>query len=295
MKNAAELKHSLSAIRQTRQITNAMYLLSVSEMKRCLPHVDYATQYMQLLRETKREILSFSQDFDHPFKRSYTHGGHVAFVVIASDKSMCGAYNQNIASLTLEQLAATEHPYVIMKGHCLRNILSAKGVEPDEEWEYPGNFPRIEYAADMADRLIQLYLSQDIDRVNLIYTKYLSQTVQEARCYTLLPLSQDFFHPDENSQSKGLMAFHPTEDGVFYTLTRNFIQGLVYSAMYQSYVSEQIARMTAMRSATNNADKMMTELTGKLNAQRQLSITSELIEIASASGAQQANQEGKTK
>jgi len=295
MKNTAELKHSLSAIRQTRQITNAMYLLSVSEMKRCLPNADYAAQYMQLLRETKRDILSFSQDFDHPFKRSYTHGGKVAFVVIASDKSMCGAYNQNIANLAMEQIAAVEQPYVIMKGHCLRSILSSKGVEPDEEWEYPGNFPKIEYAADMADRLIGLYLSQDTDQVNLIYTKYLSQTVQQARCYTLLPLTKDFFHPDETSQSNGMMAFHPTEDGVFYTLTRNFIQGLVYSAMYQSYVSEQIARMNAMRSATNNADKMVTELMSKLNSQRQLTITSELIEIASASGAQQANQEEKTK
>ena len=119
MKNAGELKHSLSAIKQTRQITNAMYLLSVSEIKKCIGNVNHVTNYMQKLRETKRELLSFSKDFDHPFKRSYSHGGRAAYVIIASDKSMCGSFNTNIAHLAVEKIHPQVGKYLFLQLFCI--------------------------------------------------------------------------------------------------------------------------------------------------------------------------------
>lgn len=280
MKNAGELKHSLTAIKQTRQITNAMYLLSVSEMKKCLGNVSYAAEYMQRLRETKRELLSFSRDFDHPFKRSFSHGGRAAYIIIAAEKSMCGSYNANIANLAEEKIKAEKNPYIIMKGSYAKTILAPRSIFPDEEWEYPGNFPKTEYAENMSDKLISLYLSDEIDAVYIIYTKYVSQLQQVAKCYRLLPLSADFFAAEKQEGSP--MEFYPSADEVFFNLTRQFIEGFVYSAMYQSFVSEHVARMNAMKSATNNADEMINDLSHKLNALRQVAITNELIEISSA-------------
>ncbi len=282
MKNSSELRHSLAAVKQTRQITNAMYLLSVSEMRRCLSHISYAAEYMQTLRETKRELLAMSRDFDHPFKRSFSKGGRRVFIIIAAEKGMCGSYNANIAALAKEKILATEDPYVVIKGGYVKNMLAPAGIYPDQEWNYPGNFPKIEYAEDVADKLIELYLTDEICEVDIIYTKYLSQIEQVAKCYRLLPLSNDFFSPSNDVMDHSMMDFYPSADKVFFDLTRQFIRGFVYSAMYQSFVSEHVARMNAMKSATNNADGMIRDISSKLNSLRQLAITNELIEITSA-------------
>lgn len=281
MKNIGEIKHSLTAVKQTRQITNAMYLLSVSEMKRYMNGVIYIVEYMQRLREIKRDLLKLSHGTSHPFKTSYTSSGRSAYIVISAEKGMCGSYNANIAALAEEKIKSSKEPYIIMKGTIAQTLLAAKGIRPDEKWEYPGNAPSIKYAADMAAKLINLYLSDYIDEVDIIYTKYISQIEQSARCYKILPLSNDVAE-EAGKNTVSEIEFLPSEDEVFMSLARHYVTGIVYSAMYQSFVSEQVARMNAMKSATNNADDMIRDLTHKFNSLRQVAITNELTEITSA-------------
>lgn len=282
MKNIGEIKHSLNAVKQTRQITNAMYLLSVSEMKRYMKGVNYIVEYMQRLREMKRDLLRLSDATSHPFKTSYSKSGRTAYIVISAEKGMCGSYNTNIAALAEEKIRSAKDPYVIMKGSYAETLLAAKGIYANEKWEYPGNAPSIEYAADMASKLMELYLSDDIDEVDIIYTKYISQINQSARCYKILPLSNDVAEGKPDGKAISEIEFFPSEDDVFLSLGRHYVTGIIYSAMYQSFVSEHVARMNAMKTATSNADEMIEDLTRKYNSLRQVAITNELTEITSA-------------
>lgn len=283
MKNASEIKHSLYAVKQTRQITNAMYLLSATEMKRYLGNVSYTVEYMQKLRSLKRELLADSRELTHPFRTSSSHSNRTAFIVISGERGMCGSYNQDIAVLAEEKIKAAGKAYVIMKGTYAEELLAAKGIKADEKWEYPGNAPSIEYAADMADKLINLYLSDEIDEIDIVYTKYLSQGKQRATCYKLLPLeSEHTVSENADSHTANELEYLGSEEEVFVNLTTHFIKGFVYSAMYQSFLCENISRMNAMRSATNNADEMIKDLTRKFNSIRQLAITAEITEITTA-------------
>lgn len=287
MKNANEIKHSLTAVKQTRQITNAMYLLSVTQMKRYIGNVNYTVEYMQRLRRLKRALLFYSHGISHPFKSSYSTSGRTAFIIISAEKGMCGSYNSEIAKLAEKKIHEAKDPYVIIKGSYVEEALAAKGIKANEIWEYPGNAPSIDYASDIADRLINYYLSDEIDEVDIIYTKFLSQTKQRTTCYRLLPLAEDNYDEiTEPPSDRGEFEFLGDESEVFQSFTIHFIKGLVYSAMYQSFICENISRMNALRTATNNADEMIEDLNRKYNTIRQLAITSEITEITSAAKCQ---------
>jgi len=289
VKTVSEISRNLSANIQTRQITNAMYLLSVSEIRKLSGNITHIENYMHTLRLTIRDILSRSEDVMKAFRtRASSKAKKSAFLVISSDKSLCGAYNVNIVNLALEQIRSCENPIVFTAGKHGDSMLRAKGIEISKAYNLTTAGATIDSSGDIADDLIEGFIDGDFDEIYLCFTRYRNQAHQYASCIRLFPLEVEDFTDEITSSdtidrvNKGDMIYEPSAEAVFEAICDEYVTGILYSAFCQSAMSEHIARMNSMQAATRNADKMIASLRLQYNTARQLAITNEIAEIAAA-------------
>ena len=285
MSNVNEIKQHLKAVEQTRQITNAMYLLSTSRMKKAMQHVDFNLFYLKRLRATIKDVLSKTKnnDLTNRFIEDNKKGSAV-FVVITSDKGLCGGYNSAVIKLAMEKLAAyDDNPVVISLGIAGDKMLKDRGIFPVYSWYGASQHPTMNLASQVAEKLIGLYLTEDFHEVYVVYTEFHSSAVQVPVCVRLLPLlRRDFNDVASEGDKHAEMIFEPSIDVVFDQLVYQYVTGFMFDVFMQSSASENIARMNAMQSATRNADDMIKHLSTELNAARQLQITNEITEISAA-------------
>ena len=275
-----DIKRRLSAVAQTRQITNAMYLLSSTRMKREAQRAEYAKAYFHKIRATVKDIMEKSQGITHPYleKRS---GDRAAFLVIAGDKGLCGAYNSQVLNYALELVQAHPTHYIETVGRMATDFFRRHGLVPDAETLGAAHAPTLFAARDIVDNLFGLFHQGLMDEVYIVFTRFFSAGVSKPYCIRLLPLTLDGFEDVESLQSPPAhLLYVPSPQAVFDSLVSQCAVGLVFAALVQSAASEHSARMNAMRSATENADEMSQKLKLAYQRQRQLSITNEIIEVS---------------
>lgn len=284
MSNVNEIKQHLKAVEQTRQITNAMYLLSTSRMKKAMQHIDFNLLYLERLRATIKDILSKTKNNNLTNRFIEDNGlGTAVFVVVTSDKGLCGGYNTAVVKLAEEEMANHKNPMVISLGIVGDRMFREKGIKPEFSWYGASQHPTMNLASQVANKLIELYLTNDYHEVFVVYTEFVNSTVQEPRCVRLLPLlRRDFQDVESEGDKNAQMIFEPSIEVVFDQLVYQCVTGFMYDVFMQSAASENIARMTAMQNATRNADEMIRHLSTELNAARQLQITNEITEISAA-------------
>lgn len=291
MSEIHDIKRRLAAVAQTRQITNAMYLLSSTRMRREAERANYAKEYFHRIRATVKDIMEKSQGITHPYfeKRS---GNRAAFLVIAGDKGLCGTYNTDVLKYALKLIE--EHPvyYIETVGRMATEFFIRRGIYPDAETLGAAHAPTLYAARDIVGNLLGLYENGLTDEVYIVFTHFDSSAASHPYCMRLLPLTLDGFEDVESSFTPASdMLYAPSPREVFDCLVPQCAVGLVFAALMQSSASEHSARMNAMQSATENADEMSEKLTREYQSQRQLSITNEIIEISS--GAESASAYGR--
>ncbi len=285
MSSVSEIKQHLKAVEQTRQITNAMYLLSTSRMKKAMQHVDFNLFYLRRLRATIKDVLSKVKNNDISNRFIEDNGkGSAVFVAVTSDKGLCGSYNSAVVNLTMEKMSEYhDFPIVISLGISGDKMFKDNGIAPVYSWYGASQHPTMNLASQVAEKLIGLYLTDDYHEVYVVYTEYISATVQEPKCVRLLPLlRRDFADVEREGNKNAELLFEPSVDVVFDQLVYQYVTGFMFDVLMQASASENIARMTAMQNATKNADEMIEELKTELNAARQLQITNEITEISAA-------------
>ncbi len=285
MSNVNEIKQHLKAVEQTRQITNAMYLLSTSRMKKAMQSVDFNLFYLRRLRTTIKDVLSKTKNNDLTNRFIEDNGkGSAVFVVVTSDKGLCGGYNSAVVKLAMEKISQYDnYPVVISLGITGDKMFRDKGIIPVYSWYGASQHPTMNLASQVAEKLIGLYSTDDYHEVYVVYTEFLSPAVQEPKCVRLLPLlRRDFLDLEREGNKTAEMIFEPSIDVVFDQLVYQYVTGFMFDVFMQSSASENIARMNAMQNATRNADEMIKHLSTELNAARQLQITNEITEISAA-------------
>lgn len=278
------IRQHLDSVRQTRQITNAMYLLSASRYKRALAGMQYHLRYMENIRRTMREILYVTKGagIRHIYLEK-SPKGTALFMSVMGDKGLCGSYNSAVAAMTAEQLKTKADPKLVCFGQIGSEYLTRRGIVPDAV--YPGSsmHPDPELAASLSQKLLDAYITDEVNEVYLIYTPY-GRGAREPVCFRLLPLLRhDFTDLPEARRLPTEMLYEPSAEAVFTHIVPQYCAGILYDILMQAAACENAARMEAMQSATENADGMIRELQMKLNAVRQLNITNEITEIAAAS------------
>ncbi len=282
MSTAGEIKRRLASVTQTKQITNAMYLLSVSRLKRSMETIDYEKSYVETLRRTMGDVLKVTKGADiHNDYMEKSPEGAPLFISVLGDKRLCGEYNHAVAALTKETLAAQKDPLLYCFGMVGKEILTADGVIPDRVLTGSSMHPSLEQAKALTKELLDRYATDAVNEVYIIYTPYTGGR-RKPVCFRLLPLlRRDFADiPDDGSPSE--LLYEPGAQEALDVFVPRYCAGMLYSILMHSAASENAARMEAMQSAADNADEMIRELETELKTARQLSITNELAEITAA-------------
>ena len=278
------IRQRLDSVKQTRQITNAMYLLSASRYKRALSGMDYTLRYTESLRRTMRAILHVTKGAGlHDIYMEKSPLGGALFMSVMGDKGLCGSYNSAVAQLTLEKLRKKPGASLMCFGQIGGEYFMRRGRQPDAIFPGSSMHPDIALAEDLAKNLIEAYITDEVNEVYVIYTPY-RRGAREPVCFRLLPLLRHDFEDMEPEEALPQeMLYEPSAEEVFEHIVPQYCAGLLYHFLSQAAACENAARMDAMQSATNNADEMIRALQVRLNAVRQTTITNEITEIAAAS------------
>lgn len=282
MATMADIKHSIRSISETEQITRAMHLISTSKMKKAINKYESNHVHFERVQSALKDIFSHTTELEHPYVGE-SRGGKAAYIVIAADKGMCGGYNHNVLNLAEEHMRRFSDKYILTVGHMARAFFERRSQMVDVEFLHVSQNPSLYNARNITSDILELYDNGIMDEVYVVYTKFISVMRQEARVIRLLPLSpENLIDVTDEAHYNAELFYHPTPKQVFDVLVPQYIIGLVYGCLVQSYASEQCARMTAMENATNNAEDMIDNLTQEYNRARQFAITNEISEIIGA-------------
>lgn len=288
MSSIRDIKQRLSSIEQTRQITNAMYLLSTSMMRKSMQNVSYNIEYMNLLRGMMKDIIENTKGaglHDHYIDKS--ENGKALFVAVAGDKGLCGGFNAAVAQLTKEKMSLKEQPILYSFGLIGADYFENRSLEVTKQLNGSSMHPSIHTAREIANEVLELYNSEEVNEIYFVYNRYFGSSVHFPVCIRLLPLLRhDFTDVGENADVPTDLLFEPSPEAVLKHIVPLYCTGMIYDILMQSSTAENSARLEAMQSATRNADEMIGKLQMDMNAARQLAITNEITEIAAAGEAQ---------
>ena len=276
-----DVKRRIKSVESTMQITKAMQLVASSKLRRAKERALAAQPFFAALYDTMSDISN-----DPAFKSIYTKKKvlkSTLFVVIAGDRGLAGGFNSNVLKLAaqkMDELLAKKEKVSVM-------AVGRKAVEFCEKRGYDvvGRFPAVAEnlsivdAEDIADEIIEKFRCAYYDQVDMIYTTFVSALSQEPVAVSVLPVTD----LGTGVKSKSLTEYDPSPEEVFDGLIPQYLTGLIYAAVVDSFASEQAARRTAMESASDNAEEMISNLSLLYNRARQAMITQELTEISSAS------------
>lgn len=277
-----DIKDRIKSVEGTMQITKAMELVSSSKLRKAKERAERARPFFNILYETISELADEMQDKDSIYTRS-DPSKKPLYIVIAGDRGLAGGYNSNIFKLADPE---------IEKQNGLVIAIGKKSVEHYErvECELVGRYSEI--AEDLSSATVMeisetadsLFRKGKIGSVHLIFTQFVTPLTQIASQMQILPLE---LHVEKRDPKKlePVVLYEPSAEAVFHSIIPQYIAGMVYGGIVESYASEQGARRTAMESATNNAKDMIDDLSLHYNRARQSAITQELTEIVAGANA----------
>ncbi len=293
MASMSEIRTRISSVQDTMKITNAMYLISSAKLRKAKSGHEKVSPYFRLLQQTIADILDRCPDLEEDFFEETSprtipeNGKRRTIIVISSDKGLAGSYNHNVFKKVEELIADDSENTLILVGHMAVNYFkNFKNVTIDEKHVYPAADPAMYRARDIAEHIIGQFLENEVDEVYVVYTDMINSMSFETQTKRIMPLSTKMFENIEVGENLREPVFSPSPEAVIKHVAPNYIKGLIYGAMVESYACEQSARMTAMDNATTNAKDMIRELSLAYNRERQAAITQEITEIVGGASAQ---------
>ena len=296
MANMREIRTRINSVQDTMKITNAMYLISSSKLRKARMGHEKVSPYFETLKYTIADILERKPDIEEqlicsaPAADKAESDVNRMFIVISSDKGLAGSYNHNVFKLVEEEIESGANNTLLLVGHMAVNYFKNNpDVTVEEELVYPAAEPTTYRAREIAEYVIDQFLNTDLDEVYVVYTKMINSMSFEPEIMRILPLEKSAFKLDKEAIDGRLQepVFSPSPEAVLKHIIPNYLKGLIYGALVESFACEQSARMTAMDNATQNAKEMIRELSLVYNRVRQAAITQEITEIVS--GAQSTN------
>ena len=270
--SAKDVKNRIKSVENTMHITKAMELVASSKLKKAKERMDRSRAYFEIMRNALADIAANDSGNKSVFIRQREIKKR-CFVVIAGDRGLAGGYNNNVFKLALGQMD-TESCFVPIGKRSFDFCQRSKLEVLSDEFIVVDSIGRKE-CAEIGRLLTKEYAKGSFESVNIVYTHFDSMLSQTAVTIQILPLA-----PLEGQSAKnGFVLYEPGVEAVFNAVVPEYVAGLVYGAVCESYASELAARRTAMDSASKNAEKMIDDLSLKYNRARQNAITQEITEI----------------
>ncbi|MSS64783.1 ATP synthase F1 subunit gamma [Velocimicrobium porci] len=295
MASTREIQSRMKSIQDTMKITNAMYMISSSKLKRAKKRLEDTEPYFYMLQSAIARVLRHLPDMESPYFESFekrnSEDKKIGYIVVTADKGLAGAYNHNVIKLAEEKLQNHSNHRLFVVGELGRQYFSKKGLDIDTSFHYTVQNPNMSRARIISEKIIDLYKANELDEVHMIFTTMENAVQTEAQVVQLLPLKKADFNEKKDIKipidvKMEEIALSPTAETVIDYIVPNYIAGFIYGALVESYSSEQNARMMAMQAATDSATKMLRELSIVYNRVRQAAITQEITEVISGAKAQ---------
>lgn len=292
MAGMREIKMRIKSIKDTRQITKAMKLISAVKLKRARQQLEQTRPFFKKVNDTIADILSHSANIDSPYfdLRHEKESRKKAYLIVSGDKTLAGGYNHNLLKFAKNHINGDKDALLFVAGQIGRNYFIREKYNVCKDFLFPVQNVTVYRAREIQKILFEHFKNGDIDELDLIYTKMKSSISLEPKIIKLLPLDIQVLknvtaNSDRKTKLDGNIMYEPTPEAVLEVLIPKYIKGVVYGAMVEGFTSEQSARMTAMDNATSNADEMLKKLNLFYNRARQAVITQEVTEIVSGAEA----------
>ena len=291
MASAKEIQDRMRSIKDTLKITNAMYMISSSKLKKSKKILADTEPYFYTLQSEMSRILRHLPDMNSIYFKTNAEiperKRKAGYIVITADKGLAGSYNHNILKLAEEELEKRDDYKLFVLGELGRHYFEQKGINIDKQFHFVVQDPSLSRARRIAEDLLKLYHENQLDELYIIYTTMVNAMQEEAQVAQLLPLKKtDFKIPVPIDIPLERLALKPSAEEVMDHIVPNYVVGFVYGALVEAFSCEQNARMMAMEGATNSAKQMLKELDIEYNRARQAAITQEITEVIAGAKSQ---------
>ena len=290
MANIRQLDKRRKSVKNVRKITRTMELIATARFKKAMDRASAATDYTKRITAIVQDIARSGTDVSHPLLTSHERIDAMDMLVLTGNRGLCGGYNGSVvraATLRRSEIKKEiEAGQMRVSGKRGISALRFAGVPIEKTYTEFDDQPSFAAVAKIADELIQRYITGKIDRVDIAYTKFISISKQTVVVETLLPFASleipTGSAPSETSKSTGIRddyEFLPSASGILEEVVPASFRARLFKCFLDAAVSEQIARMIAMKSATENAGDIIKSLSRTYNRARQSKITQEIMEI----------------
>lgn len=294
MASMRDIKRRKTSIQSTQQITKAMKLVSTVKLQRAKVRAEQSKSYSTIMYETMVSMIERSGFLDHQYMKP-NGSNKKAVILITSNRGLAGGYNSNITKLVTQSNWNKEDVVVYAVGKKGYDSLKNKGYKIAFEDSELINEPVFSDAGELGQLVLDAYAKGEIGEIYIAYTIFKNTVVHVPTLQKLLPLGEDVkpaasvsdkegeedktLSPKEAADRRALMTYEPAEDEALDLIIPKYVNSLIYGALIEAVASENGARMQAMDSATDNAEKMISGLELQYNRARQSAITQELTEI----------------
>ena len=288
MPSLKDIRRRITSVKKTQQITRAMRMVAAAKLCRAQLAIESARPYAERMRETLREVAASGAE--HPLLTARETVKRVDFVVVTSDRGLCGAFNSNVLKRAAAEVAAreggVEQVTILPVGRKAAEQFRRRRA--DQVGRSFTGIARVDYghAVEIAEFLVQRFLAGETDEVWLVHSEFVTTMTQRPRAARLLPMTPE---PEElaapDAPQKLPYHIEPDAESLLRVLVPKALQVEIYRALLDNQAGEHAARMTAMESATRNTEEMISALTLQYNRARQAAITKELVEIVSGAEA----------
>ncbi|MDA3929601.1 MAG: ATP synthase F1 subunit gamma [Prolixibacteraceae bacterium] len=289
MAQLKEIRSRIASIKNTRQVTSAMKMVSAAKLKKAQDAILQITPYDKKLHEILQNLSLGEVEFNSVFF-SEPEVENVLLVVIGSNRGLCGGFNTNVSKFALLQTAdnykhqlKTGNVKFLPVGRQVEKALKSRKVEiynPEHDLLNEHDYNAI---ATVAQQLMDLFSSGKYQRIDIVYNKFKNAGVQELTSEQFLPIPKP--EEDELGTTRPDYIFEPTQEEILTSLIPQSLKMSLFRIILDSNAAENGARMTAMHQATDNATEMLKELQTKYNNARQAAITNEILEITAGAEA----------
>ena len=291
------LRRRIRSVQSTKKITRAMELIAATRVAKAQQRVAAARPYSEQITNVIRQLAEAGAGGDHPLLREAEDVRKIAFVVVTSDRGLAGAYNSSVIRAAEREVQARRAEGVdyslILVGKKAESYFRFRHYRIDASFQGMTDTPVYEDARKVAQVVTEAFEQGDVDEVNLVYTRFLSVASQRVVVRRFMPLQTK----GDDEPKDGPTAdyeFEPGPTEILESLLPRYAEARLFAAMLDAAASEHAARQRAMKSATDNADELITKLSRVMNRARQDAITTEIMEIVGGAEALGQGSDGVT-
>ncbi len=286
MAKARALDKRRKSVKNIRKITRTMELIATARFKKAMDRATAATAYTARITQLVKDLATTGLEVSHPLLEGREQTKRSVLLVLTANRGLCGGYNSAALRLATkkrqELLELSESLQLYVSGKRGINGFRFRKIEIDESFTHFDDQPRFDEVELLANRYMNAYVTGQIDRLDVVHTQFISTARQQAVAETLLPLDSlggDDDGDSDDTARESMYEFLPSAERILQEVVPTSFKVKLFKCFLDAAVSEQISRMVAMKSATENADKMIKDLSMKYNRARQGQITGELLEL----------------